>query len=1096
MEQLELLEGLSEEQLDRFTRMAAHIFDAPMALISLIGADHQQVGACIGMDLSVANQGLPFSAQAMLAKDPLIVEDATQDARFADHPLVAGAPHVRFYAGMAIRTTDGIALGALGVMAPEARTPASGAIDRLNDLAVMVGDALELQRQMRDRAEAEARVARQRDQWHRFIDHHPDPVLISSDQTVIRYANAAAAETFGADAPEALCGRTVYDLVAPEYHDAIEVRTHRTKGQSLDGLEHEFIRTDGERRRGVSYSNLVDWEGEEAALTVVRDVTQQRTLQRQLQYRAELEHLIARLSARFLNTSPVDLDDEIEAALGALGAFIGVDRSYIFRVRGTGPMDTRTMDNTHEWCAPGIAPQQANLQDLPCSMLPWWMEHMARLEPIEIPDVAALPPEAAAEKDILEAQDITSLLVVPIASDEELVGFIGFDIVDATVELYPGITTVLQVVGDLFASAFRQRRTERARHASEARFQNLLQSLDDVVWSFELDDDAPYDLSKSQLRYNNEATERVYGYPQADFFENQDLWFEVIHPEDQAQVQRHMEALFETGAVDYEHRIVTPDGDVRWLRSSVRLQYDDAGQPTGMGGIATDITARKTMEEEVRATTSRLATIVQHLNGGLVYENENREILFVNQQFCTLFDIDAPAEALVGTDCSAGTQAAAALMRDPDAFIAAIETRIANKEPVSADVVERKDGRIYERDFIPVFSDGTYRGHLWHYRDVTKHRQAQRKLRESERKYRTLFDASNDAIFIHNMDGVIQDVNAETSALFGFSREELIGKPIHELHPPSALDTARNALEEIDEKGSVRFQILCARRDGSQFWGEISASLLQLDGKVAIQGLIRDITAQKETAEYLRQALEKERELGELKSRFVSMASHELRTPLTTIQSSAELTDLFLKKRPEKARSHLTRIQENVTKMTELLEDVLLFGRAESGGLPFHPEPIPLDALVEDLLRDVRQGIGTAHTIAARGIDTLGTIQADAQLVRLVLSNLLSNALKYSDAGTTVDVACKRTDEAVQFTIADEGIGIPASDQERLFEPFHRAENVGAVRGTGLGLSIVNEAVSRHGGSVSVQSAPGEGSTFTVSLPFSPPHEAVAAELA
>jgi len=993
-EQLALTNELSEEQLNRFARMAAYIFDAPLAFISLNATDHQPIGACIGMSRSAA-QGLPLSTEALLTEASLIVEDATQDARFCDHPLVTGAPHLRFCAEVTIRTASGTALGALGVMAPEACTPAPEAIDRLTDLATMIGEALE------------------------------------------RQPPRAAA-----------CAN------------------RRNEGDAA------------------------------ALLTAAQDVTQPHPLQRQLRYRAALEHLIAQLSARFLNTAPADIDDEIEAALGALGAFIGVDRSYVFRVRGTGPIDTRTMDNTHEWCAPGIEPQQPNLQDVPCATFPWWMGHIERMEPIEISDVAALPPAAAAVKEILEAQDITSLLVVPIASDETIFGFIGFDIVDATVDLYPGITTVLQVVGDLFANAFRQRRAEEARDLSETRFQNLLHSLDDVVWSLELDDETPFDLSNSKLRYNNEATARVYGHARADFFENKALWFEVIHPEDQEQVARHMETLFETGAADYEHRIVPPDGDVRWLRSSVRLQYDEEGKPTGMGGIATDITVRKTMEEEVRATTSRLATIVQHLNGGLIYENENREILFVNQQFCTLFDIDAPAEALVGSDCTAGTQAAAALMRDPDAFITSIETCIANKEPVSGDVVERNDGRIYERDFIPVFSGGTYRGHLWHYRDVTQHRQAQRKLRESERKYHTLFEASNDAIFIHDMEGAIQDVNAETSVLFGFSREELLNKSIQELHPPNALDTAREALEEIGDKGNVRFQVRCARKDGSMFWGEISASLLQLDGTRSVQGLIRDITAQKETAEHLRQALAKERELGELKSRFVSMASHELRTPLTAIQSSAELTDLFLEKKPEKASRHLARIQENVSKMTDLLEDVLLYGRAEAGRLPFRPEPVPLDALLQDLLRDVREGIGMEHTMATRGIDTLGTIEADAQLVRLVLSNLLSNALKYSDAGTTVDVTCKRTDEAVWFSIADEGIGISTADQERLFEPFHRGENVGAIGGTGLGLSIVNEAINCHGGSISVQSAPGEGSTFTVCLPLALPRkqEATAAE--
>ena len=250
----------------------------------------------------------------------------------------------------------------------------------------------------------------------------------------------------------------------------------------------------------------------------------------------------------------------------------------------------------------------------------------------------------------------------------------------------------------------------------------------------------------------------------------------------------------------------------------------------------------------------------------------------------------------------------------------------------------------------------------------------------------------------------------------------------------------------------------------------------------ALMALGRQVITQME----LRLALEKEKELNELKSRFISMTSHEFRTPLTTILGSAELLENYSHKWPEeKKRVHFERIHSNIQYLSQLLNDVLLIGQAEAGKLEFNPEPLGVVQLCCSLVEELQLSAGSEHTIAF--ISHCPEIEGylDEKLLRHILNNLLSNAIKYSPTGSTVnfDLGCENG-QAI-FQIQDEGIGIPEKDQQHLFESFHRAKNVGNIPGTGLGLSIVKRSVDLHRGKITVKSKLGVGTTFTVTIPLS-----------
>jgi signal transduction histidine kinase len=252
---------------------------------------------------------------------------------------------------------------------------------------------------------------------------------------------------------------------------------------------------------------------------------------------------------------------------------------------------------------------------------------------------------------------------------------------------------------------------------------------------------------------------------------------------------------------------------------------------------------------------------------------------------------------------------------------------------------------------------------------------------------------------------------------------------------------------------------------------------------------VHDITSRKQAEQELRMALEKEKEVNELKSRFVSMVSHEFRTPLSTILSSSEAVKMYKDRMPEeKQLQHLDRIYSQVKRMVALLDDILVLSRAEAKGMPFVPTMTPLKSFCQDVVEDM-QFIAKDHQIEFTYDGEQQPVPVDRELLRQILTNLFSNAIKYSPAGRRIwfDVVCSNSQAL--FRVRDEGIGIPEDDVPRMFEAFHRARNAGQVQGTGLGLAIIKRAVDAHGGKITFVSQVNKGTTFTLTLPLILPDE-------
>lgn len=391
---------------------------------------------------------------------------------------------------------------------------------------------------------------------------------------------------------------------------------------------------------------------------------------------------------------------------------------------------------------------------------------------------------------------------------------------------------------------------------------------------------------------------------------------------------------------------------------------------------------------------------------------------------------------------------------------------------------------------------------------------------ENASRLSAIIETAIDGIILINNRGIIETANPAACKLFKYEEKELIGnnvsmlmpepyKSMHDKYMANYMDTGVGKIIGIGR------EVPGMKKTGETFPFRLAISeVMTTDNRKLFTGIVHDLTEQKEaeaklvaqteelearvnerTAELseakaeIEQALEKERELGILKSRFVSMASHEFRTPLSTILSSVTLIDRYEDKAYlEKRKKHISRIKASVRNLTAILNDFLSMGKLEEGRIQHRPHPFNLQPFL-DALHDEMQNLtktGQVIDIQFKAEGEEKEIVMDDHILKNILHNLLSNAIKYSGEGDTIDFKVNLTAEKLDISIKDKGIGIPKEEQHHLFERFFRAHNVTNIQGTGLGLSIVKQYVDLMKGNITFESEVGEGTTFNLSFPRLP----------
>ncbi len=255
------------------------------------------------------------------------------------------------------------------------------------------------------------------------------------------------------------------------------------------------------------------------------------------------------------------------------------------------------------------------------------------------------------------------------------------------------------------------------------------------------------------------------------------------------------------------------------------------------------------------------------------------------------------------------------------------------------------------------------------------------------------------------------------------------------------------------------------------------------DLQILIHKLQNEIFEREKAEKEVRKMLDKEKELNELKTRFISMVSHEFKTPLTVISTSVELLQEFINNfTVDEKNEYFTKITKSIDLMKGLIENVLFIGQAETDNLSFDPKRVDLKNLCISVIEDIKLTLKKEREFIFKYNGPYDYATLDENLIKPMLINLLNNAVKYS-FDSPIELNIDFTYNDIIFSVKDYGIGIPKEEQEKIFEAFHRAKNVGAISGTGLGMSIVLRAVELHKGQIDIDSNVDKGTTFTISIP-------------
>jgi signal transduction histidine kinase len=327
--------------------------------------------------------------------------------------------------------------------------------------------------------------------------------------------------------------------------------------------------------------------------------------------------------------------------------------------------------------------------------------------------------------------------------------------------------------------------------------------------------------------------------------------------------------------------------------------------------------------------------------------------------------------------------------------------------------------------------------------------------------------------------------------MLGYSRDEFVGQRIADLkiHAGSA---QREAIwDAIRQQGGIPSYETRWRTKSGQLLDIISAAaIIDLDGVPCLLGMGVEVTQLKQAERDLRDKermeieLRKERELGEIKRRFMITAAHEFRTPLAIILASSEMVEMYTDRiSPERRAESFATVRSQVMSLGEMLDDMRMILDIEGGGVTFDPAPQDMTRLCRIYVDEIQSSLGSRHRLVFDCADDCPAVPLDSALFERVVKSLLSNAIKFSPQGGEVHVSVKYRENAAILTISDDGIGIPAVDHPRIFEPYHRSANALNIPGIGLGLAIVRNFVALHDGQVTFTSEEGKGATFVVSLP-------------
>jgi PAS domain S-box-containing protein len=632
----------------------------------------------------------------------------------------------------------------------------------------------------------------------------------------------------------------------------------------------------------------------------------------------------------------------------------------------------------------------------------------------------------------------------------------------------------------------RRKQIEDALLASEQRYRTLAEQMNDVILEL---------MPDGKITYVSPSCLSVLGYAPEELLDH--VSFDWIPPEDRDVVTRQfMESVVDRNPYVVSFRFQHKKGYVIWLEASCTVVENAADHSLRVQAICRDFTAHKLTEDALRQAESLMRQVMELVPVDIyIYDVAEQCNIFHNRKTNLGYHLEDIAQA---SDAYYGQ-----FVHPDDRAIFDDKVRR---------LAQAKDGEIIDSEHRMWHADGEWRWIAFHdmvfkrdadgkptqflgyFQDVTERRNVEAALRLSEERLRTIADNMHDMVSMVDANLIFTHASPAHRIALGYEPSDLIGhSAIEYIHPDDLELVRRSAQTAFQKRDGDMIEYRFKHADGYYVWVETSGRVMT-DSAGNVTGAVftsRDISERRwmqralVEQERLVTALQKEQELGELMQRMMSRLSHELRTPLAVISSSTDLLEYYGQRMNETQRvERLHQIRSQIRTLTGMLDNMSLVVKGLSFSSDFSASTYDLERLCRQIIDDVPKLLKAAQTIDLRLSGPLSQVPADEHLMRLILTHLLSNALKYSPPASRVEIDVNATTEAIELKVIDHGFGILPEDRDRVFEPFFRGTNINEAPGLGIGLSIVEKAVASHHGIIELTSEPGKGTQVMVKLPL------------
>ncbi|MFW9936213.1 MAG: PAS domain S-box protein [Candidatus Thorarchaeota archaeon] len=623
--------------------------------------------------------------------------------------------------------------------------------------------------------------------------------------------------------------------------------------------------------------------------------------------------------------------------------------------------------------------------------------------------------------------------------------------------------------------------TERIKSAerikeSEQKYRDLADSLPEVIFEIDLN---------YQITYTNSAASKKFGYSDEDFKKGLNV-FQFIAPDDKDYLLKNLKSLVNGDYVDpLILRLRKKDGTFFYANIYGKRIFKN-NRVVGIRSIIHDITEMKIAQQKIEDSEEKFRTIAeQSLLGICIIQDEI--VKYVNNNLAELLGYSV--EEIINWKPSEFFKT---IHPDDKKMVIQLALDLNN---------ELKDGvRSYEARGIKknneiIWLDIYYKiinfkdkpAYLISFMDISERKKAQKELKDSEEKYRFLFEKSPASILLIDITGKIVDCNPSLENLIKYERSELIGKRYATLPivPKRYLPVLLERLKKVGKGEPIPpIDLELFKKDGTSIWVNIESTFVKFGDKTFIMIMGYDISEKKEIEKRLK-------ELDKLRKDFIDKASHELKTPITTIYGAYQLLDTLYRDEFNKEQLEIFKLAFGGTKrLKKLVDDLLDISRIESDKFKLEKEKVDLSEMVKQCINEIKYLIKNRNQTYTLSIPSPIFLEVDKSRIELVIINLISNAIKYTPVNGKIDIKLERLDNFVEFTITDTGIGLMEDEINKVFQKFSRihkglyTETEVGLESTGLGLHISKEIIELHGGLIWAESeGKNKGSTFKFKLP-------------